>query len=68
MNSTYRRILVALAALCLMFGLAACGDDDDGGGGGGGAAATDDGGKAITKDPGPRASCGETTEWETSRC
>ena len=52
MNSTYRRILVALAALCLMFGLAACGDDDDGGSGdaGGGAAATDDG-KAIQSDP-----------------
>jgi glycine betaine/choline ABC-type transport system substrate-binding protein len=52
MNSTYRRILVALAALCLMFGLAACGDDDDGGGSGdsGGAAATDDG-KAIQSDP-----------------
>ena len=51
MNSTYRRILVALAALCLMFGLAACGDDDDGGGGGGGGAAATDDGKAIQSDP-----------------
>jgi glycine betaine/choline ABC-type transport system substrate-binding protein len=51
MNSTYRRILVALAALCLMFGLAACGDDDEGNTGGtGDAPATDDGGKAITRD------------------
>ena len=51
MTSITRRILVALAALCLMFGLAACGDDDDEGGGGSGSApATDDGGKAITKD------------------
>ena len=51
MNSTYRRILVALAALCLMFGLAACGDHDDGGGdSGGGAAATEDS-KAIQSDP-----------------
>ena len=51
MNSTYRRILVALAALCLMFGLAACGDDDEGDTGGtGNAPATDDGGKAITRD------------------
>ncbi len=53
MNSTYRRILVALAALCLMFGLAACGDDDDSdSGGSGNASATDDGdSKAITSDP-----------------
>ena len=51
MNPTYRRILVALAALCLMFGLAACGDDDEGNtGGAGNAPATDDGGKAITRD------------------
>ncbi|MDQ3722217.1 MAG: hypothetical protein M3376_03920 [Actinomycetota bacterium] len=48
MNSTYRRILVALAALCLMFGLAACGDDS---GSTGDSPATDDGDKAITKDP-----------------
>jgi ABC-type proline/glycine betaine transport system substrate-binding protein len=53
MNSTHRRILVALAALCLMFGLAACGDDDDSdSGGSGNASATDDGdSKAITSDP-----------------
>ncbi len=51
MNSTYRRILVALAALCLMFGLAACGDDDDSGSSGS-APATDDGdGKVIASDP-----------------
>ena len=51
MTSITRRILVALAALCLMFGLAACGDDDDGGGGGGGGAAATDDGKAIQSDP-----------------
>jgi glycine betaine/choline ABC-type transport system substrate-binding protein len=28
MSSTYRRILVALAATCLTFGIAACGDDN----------------------------------------
>jgi glycine betaine/choline ABC-type transport system substrate-binding protein len=51
MTSTYRRILVALAALCLMFGLAACGDDKSDSGSTGAAPAADDGGKAITKDP-----------------
>ncbi len=51
MNSTYRRILVALAALCLMFGLAACGDDDDAGSGGSGSAPATDDGKAIAKNP-----------------
>jgi len=50
MTSTYRKILVALAALCLMFGLAACGDDEADSGSTGDAA-TEDGGKAITKDP-----------------
>ena len=28
MTSTHRRILAALAAMCLTFGLAACGEDD----------------------------------------
>jgi len=50
MTSTYRKILVALAALCLMFGLAACGDDEADSGRTGDAA-TEDGDKAITKDP-----------------
>jgi len=50
MTSTYRKILVALAALCLMFGLAACGDDEADSGSTGDAA-TEDGDKAITKDP-----------------
>jgi glycine betaine/choline ABC-type transport system substrate-binding protein len=50
MTSTYRKILVALAALCLVFGLAACGDDNGGDSGSADAPATDDGGKAIVKD------------------
>jgi glycine betaine/choline ABC-type transport system substrate-binding protein len=50
MTSSYRRILVALTALCLMFGVAACGDEDTDSGGSGSAPATDDS-KAITKDP-----------------
>ena len=50
MTSTYRKILVALAALCLMFGLASCGDDEADSGSTGDAA-TEDGDKAITKDP-----------------
>jgi glycine betaine/choline ABC-type transport system substrate-binding protein len=51
MTSTYRKILVALAALCLVFGLAACGDDDEGSGSTNAPATGDDGGKAIARDP-----------------
>jgi glycine betaine/choline ABC-type transport system substrate-binding protein len=52
MTPTYRRILVALAALCLMFGLAACGDDNKADSGSTGSAGGDNGGgKAIAKDP-----------------
>jgi len=51
MTSTYRRILVALAALCLMFGVAACGDDDDTDSGGSGSAPATDDSKAIQSDP-----------------
>jgi glycine betaine/choline ABC-type transport system substrate-binding protein len=52
MTSTYRRILVALAALCLMFGLAACGDSNKSDSGSTGTTpASNDGGKAIAKDP-----------------
>jgi glycine betaine/choline ABC-type transport system substrate-binding protein len=53
MTSTLRRILVALAALCLMLGLAACGDDSDSGSTGNTPAAGDGGagGKVIARDP-----------------
>ena len=51
MNSTYRRMLIALAALCLMLGLAACGDDDKADSGSTGNAPATDDGKAIAKDP-----------------
>ena len=52
MIATHRRILAALAVLCLTFFVAACGDDDSSSDSGstGGAAATDDS-KAIAKDP-----------------
>lgn len=49
MSSTYRRILVALAAMCLVFGVAACGDDDDADTGGGAAAPAADS-KVIERD------------------
>ncbi|MDP2710554.1 MAG: glycine betaine ABC transporter substrate-binding protein [Solirubrobacteraceae bacterium] len=48
MNSNYRRILAPLAAICLMFGLAACGDDDDTDAGSSGSG---DNGKLIASDP-----------------
>lgn len=50
MISTHRRILAALAALCLSGGLAACGDDNDSGGGGGANDAAG-GEKTIERDP-----------------
>ncbi|HEV2061106.1 MAG TPA: glycine betaine ABC transporter substrate-binding protein [Solirubrobacteraceae bacterium] len=52
MITTQRRILAALAALCLSGGLMACGEDDDGGGGGGSANdAPAAGEKTIERDP-----------------
>jgi glycine betaine/choline ABC-type transport system substrate-binding protein len=52
MSSTYRRTLAAFAAMCLIFGLAACGDDEDSGSGDAGATTTAAGdGKAIASDP-----------------
>jgi glycine betaine/choline ABC-type transport system substrate-binding protein len=50
MISTYRRTLAALAAVCLILGLAACGEDEDSGGGSATTAAGGDG-KAIARDP-----------------
>jgi len=47
MTSTHRRILAALAAMCLTLGVAACGDDESSSGSGDGATAE---GKAITSD------------------
>jgi glycine betaine/choline ABC-type transport system substrate-binding protein len=49
MSSTYRKILAPLAAMCLVVGLAACGDDDNSAGGGDAPAAGVDG-KAIQRD------------------
>lgn len=49
MNSIQRKILAPLAALCLVFGLAACGDDDDTPAGSGNAPAAD--AKLIAEDP-----------------
>ncbi len=50
MLATHRRILAALAVLCLTLFVAACGDDSSDSGSSG-TPATDDGGKAIAKDP-----------------
>lgn len=51
MSSSYRRILAALAAMCLTFGVVACGDDE--GDAGGGSATTTPSGdsKVIVSDP-----------------
>jgi glycine betaine/choline ABC-type transport system substrate-binding protein len=48
MNSTYRRILSVLAAMCLIVGVAACGDDDKSDKSSGSAPASDD--RAIQSD------------------
>ncbi|MBW3606796.1 MAG: hypothetical protein KY463_00320 [Actinobacteria bacterium] len=50
MTSTQRRILAALAALCLSGGLMACGEDEDGGGGSASDAPAA-GEKTIERDP-----------------
>ncbi|MDX6629974.1 MAG: osmoprotectant transport system substrate-binding protein opuBD [Gaiellales bacterium] len=51
MIAMHRRILAALAMLCLTFFVAACGDDNKSGSGSTGSTpASGDGGKAITKD------------------
>jgi glycine betaine/choline ABC-type transport system substrate-binding protein len=50
MSSSYRTILAALAATCLTFGVAACGDDE-GGSGGGSATTTPTDTKVIASDP-----------------
>jgi len=51
MTSFHRTILAPLAALCLVFGVAACGDDDKADSGSTGNAPASDGSKAIAKDP-----------------
>ena len=50
MLATHRRILAALAVLCLTFFVAACGDDDSSDSGSTGGAASDDS-KVIASDP-----------------
>ena len=51
MTSSHRRILAALAATCLTFGFAACGDDEDDAGGGSATTTPSADTKVIASDP-----------------